>query len=959
MRRIVALMASIACIWLVRAEEFRTVTCYELEGLEKILPKEELRTITHLKLIGNINDVDLRYVDEAIRTWNVMKALDIEETGMTIISGYFNDCRSLEEVRLPRKCIAVNNSFQSSSIKKMEFGQVRDIYYSFRSFPQLKSISEISANYIHGSFIDCSVIDSITISNQVTEIYGYSFQNCPSLRYLRLPDRLEKIGVRAFLDCNSLEEIVILSRKVPTLETKGNELPSFGDYTRRHCVLYVPFGYRREYSKAWPFDRVVEVDDSSPIDTTRLNVEYTDIHVDTPGKLSSLLTSESLIQSKGFRVTGSLNKADLTVLNNLSMRASLQALDLRGCRIEGDSIPSSVFYGSGIVEIYLPEDITKIGYQAFCLSSLKRLVVPADNRIESIGEDAFGVCTQLLSPIHFPRVTEIGAYAFNHCTALTEVSFPMVKRLGAACFHNCWQLIKVSLGGKESVGNRLVIPASIESVGENAFVGCKQIKSVDMSASSLRSLPRKLFFDCTYLEQVVLPESLTQLGDSIFAYTRLASVNVPSGVTEIPDGCFMGCYGLSHIDLPPRTVSIGDFSFMGCYGLSHIDLPSQIVSIGDFSFKGSGIVSMTFPSTVRRLGKGCIQDCIELTDFQYPENITDMDRAFFEGCISLKRVGLPSGMTRLPVGAFRNTKIETIDLPENLESIGDSCFFNCTRLTEITFPETLAEIGKGAFKKSALKGVTIPASIDTIRNSAFSGCADLSQVSLPEELELIEEWAFNGCSSLQKIILPDSVKLGMYAFSNTGLKIFTVPGGNENVARGLLAGCEDLEVVFIPSDVKKVGYSFLKNCVNLRKVYLQAPVPPETEVYEDYRYGRLGYELYATYEPFTGVPKSCVLCVPQESFYDYWNRGGLWKKSFTLEGVDFSGVEQSKNLFKIITGNGGITISLDRDMPIAIYDLQGRLVSRIKGVVGDNVLPLDKGVYIVCCGTFREKVMCQ
>lgn len=414
MRRIVALMASIACIWLVRAEEFRTVTCYELEGLEKILPKEELRTITHLKLIGNINDVDLRYVDEVIRTWNVMKALDIEETGMTIITGYFNDCRSLEEVRLPRKCIAVNNSFQSSSIKKMEFGQVREIYNSFRSCPQLKSVGEISANYINNSFIDCSVIDSITISNQVTEIYGYSFQNCPSLRYLRLPDRLEKIGVGAFLDCNSLEEIVILSRKVPTLETKGNALPSFGDYTRRHCVLYVPFGYRGEYSKAWPFDRVVEVDDSSPIDTTRLNVEYTDIHVDTPGKLSSLLTSESLIQSKGFRVTGSLNKADLTVLNNLSMRASLQALDLRGCRIEGDSIPSLVFYGSGIVEIYLPEDITKIGYQAFCLSSLKRLVVPADNRIESIGEDAFGGCMQLLSPIHFPRVTEIGAYALQH-----------------------------------------------------------------------------------------------------------------------------------------------------------------------------------------------------------------------------------------------------------------------------------------------------------------------------------------------------------------------------------------------------------------------------------------------------------------------------------------------------------------------------------------------------------------
>lgn len=104
MKKVVVLMALLSCMYPVLAEEYKTITCYELGGLEKILPKEELRAITHLKLVGNINDVDLRYVDEVIRTWNVMKALNIEETGMTILSGYFNDCRSLEEVRLPRKC---------------------------------------------------------------------------------------------------------------------------------------------------------------------------------------------------------------------------------------------------------------------------------------------------------------------------------------------------------------------------------------------------------------------------------------------------------------------------------------------------------------------------------------------------------------------------------------------------------------------------------------------------------------------------------------------------------------------------------------------------------------------------------------------------------------------------------------------------------------------------------------
>lgn len=217
----------------------------------------------------------------------------------------------------------IYSSFCNSSIKRINLGQIKEFYCSFKSCPQLDSIGEISTGNIYDSFVGCP-IDSVALSNQVTEIYGYSFRDCPSLRYLRLSNNLGKIGDGSFSGCNSLKEIMMLSGNVPTLGTQGNWASCFGDYTRRHCVLYVPFGCREKYSTAWHFDRVVEVDDSSPIDTTRLNVEYTDIHVDTPGKLSSLLTSESLIQSKGFRVTGSLNKADLTVLNNLSMKASLE-----------------------------------------------------------------------------------------------------------------------------------------------------------------------------------------------------------------------------------------------------------------------------------------------------------------------------------------------------------------------------------------------------------------------------------------------------------------------------------------------------------------------------------------------------------------------------------------------------------------------------------------------------------
>lgn len=936
MKKVVALVALLSCMYPVLAEEYKTVTCYELGGLETILPKEELRTITHLKIVGNIDNLDLQYVSKAATEWNVLQALDIKETGISIINSCFCDNKSLEEVYLPQMCTNIYNSFCNSSIKRINLGQINEFYVSFQSCPRLDSIGEISAIGIYNSFVDCSAIDSITLSDEVSEIEGYSFRDCPSLRYLRLSNFLWKIGEKSFSGCDSLEEIIMMSSSVPTLGSQGDWSSCFDDRTRRTCRLYVPYGCREKYSKEWQFNRVIEVADSYYVDTTRLDVEYIDIHVEAPGKLSAVLTSESLIQAEAFRVSGSLNKDDFAVLNNLSRRASLKALDLRGCSIEGDSIPSSAFSYSKIEEIYLPEDITKIGYHAFQASSLKRLIIPEDNRIESIEDGAFSSCNQLLSPIPFPQVTEIGARAFSYCGGLTEVSFPMVKRMGAGCFDHCRSLKNMNLGNVESSEGQLIIPSSIESIGENAFGGCYQIKSVDMSATTLASLPRKLFAECSCLEQVTLPESLTQIGDSIFAYTRLTTINMPNGVTEIPAGCFVGCYWLSHIDLSPQTVSIGDFAFKGC-----------------------GFVSMSFPATVRNLGKGCVWDCVELTDFQFPEGVTEMNGALFDGCISLKRVGLPSGMTRLPVGAFRQTGIETIELPGRLESIGDSCFYNCAYLAEINLPETITEVGKAAFAGSALESVVIPESIDTIREFTFRDCENLAQVSLPKNLHRIEDYAFLSCSSLQSIMLPDSVELGGSVFSGAGLRKFTISEGLVDVPRSLLAGCTHLEMVFIPSDVKKVGFSFLENCVNLKEVYLEASTPPETEIYEDYRYGRNGYYLYATYEPFTNVPKSCILYVPQESFYNYWSYGGLWKEAFTLEGIDFSGIEQSEKAFKIVTGNDGVTVCLDRALPIAVYDLQGRLVLRTEGMIGDNKLLLDKGLYIVCCGTLREKVLCR
>ena len=292
MKKVVTLLLLWLSVFPVFAEEYKTVTCYEAGGLDKILSEEELKTITHLKLVGNINHLDLYYVGQA----NVVQALDIEETRVNMISGCFCRNSSLKEIRLPETCYSIVNSFKESAIQKINLdGVTSEIYSSFVSCPQLKEIGKIAAKTTYDSFkncaietleisdnvtvigaysfVDCPSLCSLQFPEQVTEIGENSFTNCASLRRVQLPDRLTKIGEKSFSGCESLDEISMMSNVVPTLGTEGNWVSCFDNATRVACRLYVPIGSREKYSEAWRFKRVVEVDNLSAGDTLRWDIE--------------------------------------------------------------------------------------------------------------------------------------------------------------------------------------------------------------------------------------------------------------------------------------------------------------------------------------------------------------------------------------------------------------------------------------------------------------------------------------------------------------------------------------------------------------------------------------------------------------------------------------------------------------------------------------------------------------
>ena len=75
--------------------------------------------------------------------------------------------------------------------------------------------------------------------------------------------------------------------------------------------------------------------------------------------------------------------------------------------------------------------------------------------------------------------------------------------------------------------------------------------------------------DCTGLTSVVIPNSVTSIGNNAFSdCTGLTSVKIPNSVTSIGNYAFLGCTGLTSIVIPNSVTTIGWNAFNACESLT-------------------------------------------------------------------------------------------------------------------------------------------------------------------------------------------------------------------------------------------------------------------------------------------------------------------------------------------------------------------------------------------------------
>ena len=191
-----------------------------------------------------------------------------------------------------------------------------------------------------------------------------------------------------------------------------------------------------------------------------------------------------------------------------------------------------------------------------------------------------------------------------------------------------------------------------------------------------RIICNSAFWNCRSLSEIVIPSSVTSIGDfAFYGCDSLSEIVIPSSVTSIGDSAFSGCRSLSEIVIPSSVTTIVDRAFSDCRSLSEIVIPSSVTSIGDSAFSGCrSLTEIVIPSSVNSIGDWAFSDCRSLSEIVIPSSVTSIGEGAFYVCDSLSEVVIPSSVTSIGKGAFSNCKFPDNLKQELISRFGDKIF---------------------------------------------------------------------------------------------------------------------------------------------------------------------------------------------------------------------------------------------------------------------------------------------
>lgn len=401
----------------------------------------------------------------------------------------FSDCTGLD-ITIPGRFLTKIENPIGSDCKDVRVtiaeGTTVIEEYAFQKRPGIVSVTipESVTSIGHAAFWQCSGLTDIIIPSSVTEIGDDAFSECTNLTNVTLPDGLTSIGEGVFIDCKELVSVVI-----------PNSVKSIGTEAFNGCSalksIVLPEGMT--LIKKWTF-----ADCSSLVDVT------------LPSTMTTLEYGafENCTSLRSVTIPNSVNTVDAPFYGCSS---------LSDIKVPDYLYETSIFSGTGITDITVPEGTTVVGSFADCT---KLVSITFPEGIKALTD--FSGCSSLRA-IDIPDgVSVIGPGLFEHCTKLTKVTIPnSVVSLGWFAFHECSSL------------TRIVIPNHVATISEFAFADCSLLTNVTLG-SGVTSIEGSAFHN-TPIRQLrcyaVVPPKLPGVVNGSFSADLIkgATLYVPAG----------------------------------------------------------------------------------------------------------------------------------------------------------------------------------------------------------------------------------------------------------------------------------------------------------------------------------------------------------------------------------------------------------------------------------------------
>ncbi len=482
--------------------------------------------------------------------------------------------------------------------------------------------------------------------------------------------------------------------------------------------------------------------------------------------------------------------------------------------------------------------------------SITAITVP--DTVKSIGRAAFQECTGLRSVHLSEGLKSIEEFAFDRCTSLVDLTLPAsLETVGNLAFRDTPRLILRARHGSKPAGfaadwadgnpcvwdcsrnemaddgavyteidgiryaladgkatvtrqerdiPSVTIPATVESIGKEAFHGCNLLASLTFAEGSCcRSIGEMAFGFCRALPSVTIPVSMTSFGVNAFeGCTTLREVHIG----DMAAWC-TASYGNS----AANPLFCGADLYLNGGKIVEAVIPDGVTSLGANLFPTqSSIASVVVPASVTRIAAGALPyDCMTvymkhdtpptgwtesfaLRDcpviWNYPESLVATDGNIYvtEGGLRYVVKNGNAIVIEPPRGiraAHIVAEVACGGTSYPVTAIAERAFQSYASLESVTFAEgsRCTSIGDYAFCEcTSLRSIAIPASVQTVKQYAFYGCTALTSVTFGEgsNCSSFGTQAFYKCSSLCELTVPKTVvSIGKGALTTFGASYFT------------------------------------------------------------------------------------------------------------------------------------------------------------------------------------------